>query len=85
MATRKRSLWSVRGELIEKSREAALSATRVFNDPMTRFKSGKLHSPDGLQRISSLRNSRTSRFLARYQPPKFRPGCLHTLLNLMLC
>jgi len=39
MATRKRSLWSVRGELIEKSREAALSATRVFNDPMTRFKS----------------------------------------------
>jgi len=25
--------------LIEKSREAALSATRVFNDPMTRFKS----------------------------------------------
>jgi uncharacterized protein DUF3644 len=39
MATRKRSVGSVRGELIAKSREAALSAIRVFNDPMTKFKS----------------------------------------------
>ena len=39
MATRKRSVGSIRGELIAKSREAALSAIRVFNDPMTKFKS----------------------------------------------
>ena len=39
MASRRRSIGSVRAELIAKSREAALSAIRVFNDPMTQFKS----------------------------------------------
>lgn len=36
---RERSVRSLKGELIAKSKEAALSAIRVFNDPMTRFKS----------------------------------------------
>lgn len=39
MAKRKRSIGSVRAELIAKSREAALSAIRVFNDPQVGFKS----------------------------------------------
>src|ERR1700685_1833137 len=39
MASRRGSIGSVRAELIGKSREAALSAIRVFNDPMTQFKS----------------------------------------------
>ena len=39
MAKKKRSIGSLKGELVSKSREAALSAIRVFNDPMTRFKS----------------------------------------------
>ena len=39
MAKKKRSIGSLRGELVSKSREAALSAIRVFNDPMTKFKS----------------------------------------------
>ena len=39
MVSRKRSIGSVKAELIAKSREAALSAIRVFNDPMTQFKS----------------------------------------------
>ena len=39
MTKRKRSIGSVRGELIAKSREAALSAIRVFNDPQVGFKS----------------------------------------------
>jgi hypothetical protein len=39
VAKKKRSVGSVRGELIAKSREAALSAIRVFNDPLTQFKS----------------------------------------------
>src|SRR5262245_22889260 len=39
MAKKKRSIGSLKAELIAKSREAALSAIRVFNDPMTKFKS----------------------------------------------
>jgi hypothetical protein len=39
VAKRKRSIGSVRSELIAKSREAALSAIRVFNDPQVGFKS----------------------------------------------
>lgn len=39
MAKRKRSIGSIRAELIAKSREAALSAIRVFNDPQVGFKS----------------------------------------------
>jgi len=39
VAKKKRSIGSLKGELVSKSREAALSAIRVFNDPMTRFKS----------------------------------------------
>lgn len=37
--SKKRSVGSLKGELVSKSREAALSAIRVFNDPMTKFKS----------------------------------------------
>jgi hypothetical protein len=36
---RVRKIGAVRSELVAKSREAALSAIRVFNDPMTKFKS----------------------------------------------
>jgi hypothetical protein len=36
---RVRKVGSIRVELVAKSREAALSAIRVFNDPMTKFKS----------------------------------------------
>lgn len=39
MAKKKRTVGSLRSELVSKSREAALSAIRVFNDPMTKFKS----------------------------------------------
>jgi len=39
MTSRKRSLWSVREELLQKSREAALGAIKVFNDPLVHFKS----------------------------------------------
>ncbi len=39
MAKRKRSVGSIRNELIRKSREAALCAIRVFNDPQVSFKS----------------------------------------------
>src|SRR5258708_12822073 len=39
MAKRKRSIGSVRSELVAKSREAALCAVRVFNDPHVSFKS----------------------------------------------
>ena len=39
MATRKRSVGSLAVELLEKSREAALCAIRVFNDPHVAFKS----------------------------------------------
>ena len=39
MPTRKRSVGSVKGELISKSREAALSAIKIFNDPLISFKS----------------------------------------------
>lgn len=39
MATKKRSVGSVRAELTAKSREAALTAIRVFNDPQVQFKS----------------------------------------------
>jgi len=39
MAKRQRSIGSVKGELLAKSREAALTAVGVFNDPQTTFKS----------------------------------------------
>jgi len=39
MVKRKRSIGSIRSELITKSREAALTAIRVFNDPQVNFKS----------------------------------------------
>lgn len=39
MAGRKRSIGSLRRELVLKSREAALTAIRVFNDPQVSFKS----------------------------------------------
>jgi hypothetical protein len=39
VAKRKRSIGSLRSELISKSREAALSAIRIFNDPQVGFKS----------------------------------------------
>lgn len=39
MASRKRTVGSLATELLEKSREAALSAIRVFNDPHISFKS----------------------------------------------
>lgn len=35
----KRRLYSVRSELLAKSREAALAAIQIFNNPLTRFKS----------------------------------------------
>jgi hypothetical protein len=39
VGSRIRRIGSIKAELIAKSREAALSAIRVFNDPMTKFKS----------------------------------------------
>lgn len=39
MAKRRRSIGSFRRELVAKSREAALTAIRVFNDPQVSFKS----------------------------------------------
>lgn len=39
MPKRKRSIGSVKSELISKSREAALSAIKIFNDPLISFKS----------------------------------------------
>ena len=39
MAKRKRSIGSIKRELIVKSREAALAAIRTFNDPQVTFKS----------------------------------------------
>lgn len=39
MEKKHKSLGSIRGELISKSREAALNAIRVFNDPQVTFKS----------------------------------------------
>jgi hypothetical protein len=39
MAKRTRSVWSIKHELITKSKEAALSAIKVFNDPLIQFKS----------------------------------------------
>lgn len=39
MVKRKRSIGSIRGELVTKSSEAALTAIRVFNDPQVNFKS----------------------------------------------
>jgi len=38
MAQRKRSIGSVRAELIAKSKEATLAAIKIFNDPLTKFK-----------------------------------------------
>jgi len=39
MPTRKRTIGSVKSELIMKSREAALSGIKIFNDPLISFKS----------------------------------------------
>jgi hypothetical protein len=39
LSKRKRSIGSVRAELVAKAREAAVAAVRTFNDPGTRFKS----------------------------------------------
>ena len=39
MAKRKRSIGSLKTELLAKSQEAALAAVKVFNDPMVKFKS----------------------------------------------
>ena len=39
MSTRKRRLFSVSEELLGKSEEAALTAIKIFNDPLIRFKS----------------------------------------------
>jgi hypothetical protein len=39
MAKRNRTIGSVKAELVTKSREAALSAIRTFNDPQVQFKS----------------------------------------------
>jgi hypothetical protein len=39
MISRTRTIKSLREELLRKSREAALSAVRVFNDPLVQFKS----------------------------------------------
>jgi hypothetical protein len=36
--TRHRRLWSIKRELLTKSREAALSAIKIFNDPLINFK-----------------------------------------------
>ncbi len=36
--TRNRRLWSLKRELLTKSREAALSAIKIFNDPLINFK-----------------------------------------------
>lgn len=36
--TRHRRLWSLKQELLTKSREAALSAIKIFNDPLINFK-----------------------------------------------
>lgn len=38
MARRRRSIGSIKAELLKKSQEAALSAIRVFNDPQVTFK-----------------------------------------------
>ncbi len=39
MPKRKRTYWSQREQLLRKSREAALTAIKVFNDPLVEFKS----------------------------------------------
>jgi Domain of unknown function (DUF3644) len=39
LASRRRSIGSVKSELLEKSQEAALAAIRAFNDPQVTFKS----------------------------------------------
>src|ERR1044071_1110189 len=39
MARKKRSIGSMRQELVTKAREAGLAATKVFNDPLITFKS----------------------------------------------
>jgi hypothetical protein len=36
--TRHRRLWSIKQELLTKSREAAISAIKIFNDPLVNFK-----------------------------------------------
>jgi hypothetical protein len=36
---RKRRIWSIQNELLEKSKESALAAVKIFNDPLIKFKS----------------------------------------------
>ncbi|GHU57893.1 MAG: DUF3644 domain-containing protein [Hydrotalea flava] len=36
---RKRRVWSIQHELLEKAKESALAAVKVFNDPLIKFKS----------------------------------------------
>lgn len=36
---RNRRVWSIRNELLEKSKEGALAAVKIFNDPLIKFKS----------------------------------------------
>jgi Protein of unknown function (DUF3644) len=36
---RNRRVWSIQSELIEKARESALAAVKIFNDPLIKFKS----------------------------------------------
>ena len=48
MTKRKRSIGSVKKELVTKSREAALTAIKVFNDPLITFKGETFIGPWGL-------------------------------------
>lgn len=36
---RKRRVWSIQNELLQKSKESALAAVKIFNDPLIKFKS----------------------------------------------
>jgi hypothetical protein len=36
---RKRRIWSIQNELLEKSKESSLAAVKIFNDPLIKFKS----------------------------------------------
>jgi len=36
---RKRRIWSIQNELLQKSKESALAAVKIFNDPLIQFKS----------------------------------------------
>lgn len=36
---RNRKVWSIQQELIEKAKESALAAVKIYNDPLIKFKS----------------------------------------------